>query len=404
MTEILGGVNEASKFIQSCLDAVIAFNSSAYRSCLSGFVRNADADLVEALINEAERSGQPDHFTALLLCMPFRKTTWRQLDDKPSKIHNSYWRTVEPRTWSASSPQEINESVDRLLTVGRANAAFRAAFVSWESVESSLLIRLLEALPSATSGELLNNVRTDDYNISTAFDELDKRPGLTIEEKARLEFAHIVRLDRSKHGIPNIESHIGESPEAFALVIARVYKRADGGEDSPGFWSGDGEHQQGVARQAQILLNRIRYIPGTDKNGNIDAEELRVWLGAVRSWCERHDRGKIGEQKIGALLAHAPEAEGVWPCRPVCEALQSMESEEVGESFVLGTLNRRGVYMKGKGGDKEREHMERYRSWASELVFEYPYVGGLLERIARYYQYEAGLQDTETEVMRQMSL
>ena len=59
--------------------------------------------------------------------------------------------------------------------------------------------------------------------------------------------------------------------------------------------------------------------------------------------------------------------------------------------------------MRGKGGDKEREHAERYSAWVSEIVFEYPYVAKLLERIATYYQNEAGWQDTETELSRRLS-
>ena len=109
-------------------------------------------------------------------------------------------------------------------------------------------------------------------------------------------------------------------------------------------------------------------------------------------------------KKIGRLLAQAPfDQDFVWPRRAVCEALKDMESEEVGESFVIGVLNRRGVYMGGKGGDKEREHMERFSRWASELGTEYPFVASLLNRLAAYYKKEAGWQDTETELLRRLS-
>ena len=405
MAETLAGQDQdAAKFFRSCLDLATAHNSTTHRSCLTGFVRNIDADLFSALINETERSRQLEEFTTVLLCMPFRTKTWRLLDNKPSEFQNSYWTTVKPRTWSASSPEEINESVDRLLAVGRSQAAFRAACVAWERVETSLLKRLLYTLPTAASDGFLDDPMTDEYHISSAFDELDNRQGVTVEEKARLEYAHLEWLDRSKHGIPNIEKHIIASPELYALSIACVYRRVDGREDPPEFNVGDPKQQLAIARQAQKLLRRIRRIPGTDVNGNIHADELKAWLGEVRSLCNQFGRTKIGDQEIGRLLAQAPEAEGIWPCRPVCEALQSMESGEVGESFVLGTLNRRGVYMKGKGGDKERDHMNRYRSWASDLAIEYPFVSGLLERIATFYQDEAGRQDTETEVMRRFAL
>ena len=402
MAVILTASDNSADFIRLCVHAATTCDSLAHRSCLTGFITKTDPDLVEALICETEYSGQIENFTTLLLCMPFGTKTWRRLDDKSSENQNLYWKTAKPRTWSTSSTEEINESVGKLLAVGRTNAAFRAALVARGRGETSLLQKLLSALSRASPHEPLNDLMTDDYNVSVAFEELDRRTAVTIEEKARLEYANILRLDKSKHGIPNIEKHLSESPILFALAIACVYKRADGGEDPPGFWSGNREFQHGVARQAQILLNRFRFIPGTDTNGNIDAKELRAWLDAVRSWCERNDRALVGDHRIGELLANAPEKDGFWPCRPVCEVLESIESDEVDESFLSGALNRRGVYMRGKGGDKEREHAERYRTWSAELA-EYPRVSRSLRRIATYYESEAGRQDIETELMRRLA-
>ena len=404
MAVILTARDDASEFFQSCLHPATACNSRAHRSCLTGFVRKSDADLVKALIDETERFNRPGQFTTFLMCMPFAVSTWRRLDGKPSDLREAYWKKVEPRTWRDSPTEEINESVGELLAVGRAIAAFRAAFVAWDRLETSLLIRLLKALPAAASDESRNNPMIDAHNISIVFDELDRRKGVNVEEKALLEYSYLEWLESSKHGIPNIEKHIAASPELFAQVIGYVYKRADGGEDPPGLWSGDLERQQEVARKAQILLNRIRYIPGTDKSGNIDAEELGGWIRAVRSWSERHDRALVGDHKIGALLARAPDEDGVWPCRAVCEALQLIESEEVGQGFIVGALNRRGVYMRGKGGEKEREHAEHYRRWSDELVYEYPYVADLLEHVARIYDKEAKMEDAESEIWQRFSL
>ena len=395
MTGILRG--EAAKFIKSCLHAAAADKESAYRSCLTGFLWKADPDLVTAIIADTERSGTPATLTTLLLCMPFRATTWRRLDNKPSDFRDMYWKRVEPRTWRGGE-EEINESVGMLLAVDRAPAAFRAALVAWDQVETPLLIRLLHALSVADSEDFLNDPTTDDYNISVAFDALDKRPGVTVEEKAQLEYVYLTRLDRSEHGIPNLEKHIVASPRFYALAIACVSRRADGGEDPPELRFGDPERLSAIVSAARRLLYRVRRIPGTDGKGNIDAKELKAWLREVRSWCARHDRAEIGDHKIGRFLAHAPDDDGVWPCRPVCEALEWMASEEVARGFEIGARNRRGAYLRGEGGDQERDLAARYRAWARELVYGYPYVGAVLERIATLCDHEAGWQDTELEV------
>ena len=405
MTEVLPARHDTAEFFGSCLHVATACDSSAQKFCLAGFVRKTDADVVEALIDEIERAGQPDRFTTLLVCMPFRAASWRRLDHSPSEIQNTYWKRVEPRTWRDIPGKEINESVDRLLTVGRATAAFRAAFVAWDRVETSLLIRLLEAIPVATAGGFPNNSLIDAHNISMAFDELDRRPGVLLEDKARLEYANLARLERSKRGIPNLERFIADSPHSFAREVVFSSSRDDSGVDPPEFRIGDPDQKLAFARQAQRVLNRLSYIPGTESGGNIDAAKLTSWIATVRTLCKQYGRARTGDQEIGRLLAQAPfDLDDVWPCRAVCEALEDMETEEVGESFVIGALNRRGVYVRGKSGDKEREHADRYSAWASELVFEYPYVAKLLERIATYYQNEAGWQDTETELLRRLSV
>ncbi len=400
---ILADRHDADEFFQSCLQAATSENSMALSSCLAGFMRKTDSGLLDEQISRTENLKKPDHFATLLLCMPFAASTWRRLDDKPPDVRDAYWKKIKPRTWKDSPAEEINESVDRLLGVGRPNAAFRAAYVAWNHVETSILKRLLYFLPAAFSDDSRDDPMIDNHHLSTAFDELDRRSGVTVEEKAQLEYLHLVRLDRTKHGIPNIEKHIAASPELFARVIACVYERADGGEDPPGFWSDNREQQLGIARRAHWLLNRIRYIPGTDKNGKIDADYLKAWLDKLRSWCDRHDLSKICERKIGALLAHAPEASGVWPCRPVCEALELMSLEDVGQAFIEGALNRRGVYTKGNG-DQERDLAKRYGEWADELVDVYPYVAGLLEQIARIYNMEAEMEDAEAEKWKRLLL
>ena len=404
MTEILTGRHDTAVFFRACLNAAIACDSSYLASCLAGFVRKTDADLLETLIDEIECAGQPDRFTTLLVCMPFRAASWRRLDHSPSEIQNKYWKRVEPRTWSDTPGKEINESVGKLLAVGRATAAFRAAFVAWDRIESSLLIRLLEALPVDTSGELKNNSLIDAHNISMAFDELSRRPGVSLEEKARLEYANLSRLERSKHGIPNLERFIADSPHSFVREVVFSSSRDDSGEDPPDFRIEDPDQKLAMARRAQRVLNRLNYIPGTDSTGNIDVAKLISWIATVRTLCKRYGRARTGDHEIGRLLAQAPfEQDDVWPCRAVCEALKKVESKEVGESFVIGVLNRRGVYTGGKGGDREREHMERFARWASELGTGYPFVASLLNRLAAYYKKEAGWQDTETELIQRLA-
>lgn len=409
MAGILEERGEAAEFVKSCLRLAVAHNESPneprYRSCIKEFLWRFNADLTTALIGEIESSCESEALLTLFLCLPFRAATWRRLDDRPTSFQKAYWQQVESRIIDNLQEEEINEAIDRFLEVDRAPAAFRKGCVAWEKVETSRLIRLLSALLAADSEAFWRDQMTP-YYISKAFASLNRRPGVTIEEKARLEFHYLPVLDRSEYGIPNLEEQIATSPELYAEAIAYLYKREeDGKEDPPDFRPGDLDQQQELATRFHDLLARVRRIPGSDEDGNINVEDLKKWLTRARALCEQFGRTVMGDQMIGQFLVRAPAGDdGVWPCQPVCEALECMASEHVGRGFEVGTWNSRGVYSKAldEGGNQERDLAARYRSWAKKLAYEYPYVNGLLERIAAHYDSQAGREDTRADIRQRL--
>ena len=188
----------------------------------------------------------------------------------------------------------------------------------------------------------------------------------------------------SKHGIPNLESQIAQSPALFVQAVALAYKRSDEGEDPPEWRIENPEQRAAVASAAHRLLDQIKKIPGTDENGMIDAVALAAWLAEVRRLCREYARADIGDHCLGQLLAKAPEGEnGIWPCEAVCEAMEGIASPEIGRGFYIGVHNSRGVHWRGEGGEQERELAAKYRAWAERLHFDYPYVGGVLEALPR---------------------
>ena len=407
MKEILKVQSEKIGFVKSCIDAVTEDNESFYKACLAGFLWSVDTDLIETLVDEIERSYDQEALTMLLLCLPYTAATWHCLDEKPGAIKTEYWKNVEPRTWVDTPAEEINETIDRLLEVNRAPEAFGAVCMMLDKVETSRLIQLLTALPSCPPEEIYKNVLGGDfgYYISKAFDVLDERPNVPADEKARLEFACLPWLEGSEHGVPNLEEQITQSPNLYAYAIVYAFKRNDELEDPPEFRAGSPEERNMLVSNANNLLSNIKRIPGSDEQGNIDSEALMNWLGDVRALCKQYGRAEVGDLMIGQLLAggHISKSDySTWPCRPVCEALEWMSSSEVSNGFITGTRNSRGSYWKGEGGAQERDLAARYREWSKKLAYEFPYVGRILESIARSYDDQAGWEDNESNLRRRL--
>jgi addiction module HigA family antidote len=387
---------DAAEFVRRCL-AVASNSERNIDGCLQGFLASLEADARSQVIAEGATNSESDGVVRLLRLAPFGQHTWRQLDQHEDGIRDRYWRDVHPY-WNRHSEAELIELVDRLLEVRRPRAAFNAVHMDWEKLETSRLKRLLFAI-TTDSAETPGHYKLDAHEISDALRSLDGRTGVTREDMARLEFLFVEALDHSEHGIPNLERQIGTSPSMFVQAVAMVCKRDDDGEDPPEWRVDDPERQTAIARVAHRVLKQLRRIPGTDDEGSIDPEALGVWLAEVRTLFAQHGRAEIGDYWIGELLSAAPhEKDGTWPCRPVCEAMETIASERVAEGFYIGVHNSRGAVWRGEGGAQERELAAKYRQWSQHLSFEYPYVSSVLERIAGSYDREAEWHDSDAKV------
>jgi hypothetical protein len=387
-------------FIRRCLSLDEELRSKA-EWCLQGFLWAIEEDSRAEVLQSVAEGLPAEDRTRLFVCAPFQASTWRLLDGYGEDIRAGYWNNVIP-SWGRHTPAELTELIDRLLEAKRPRAAFHAVHMDFKNIETSRLKRLLRDA-ATVNAEPAGHFRLDRYHISEALDSVDGRTGVTHDEMAQLEFLFIDALNDSKHGIPNLESQIAESPGIYVQAVALAYKRSDEGEDPPEWRIETPEQQSAIASAAYRLLDQIKKIPGTDENGRIDATALVAWLSEVRRLCREYARADIGDHCLGQLLARAPEGEdGIWPCEAVCEAMEGIASPEIAEGFYIGVRNSRGVHVRGEGGEQERELAAKYRAWAERLHFDYPYVGGVLEEIAESYEREAGWQDSEATIRKRV--
>jgi addiction module HigA family antidote len=400
MALCITGVKPRVDFIHRCLSLDGALRSKA-EWCLQGFLWSIGDDARAGVLRAVAEELPAEECKRLFICAPFQESTWRLLDGYDDEIRAGYWKDVFP-SWGRHTSGELTELIDRLLEARRPRAAFNVVHMDFKDIETSRLKRLLHDI-ATVNAEPVDHFKLDRYHISEALDSLDGRAGVTRDEMAQLEFLLIDALDKSKHGIPNLESQIAQSPALFVHAVALAYKRSDEGEDPPEWRIENPEQRAAVASAAHSLLNQMKKIPGKDENGKIDSAALAAWLAEVRRLCREYARSDIGDHRLGQLLAKVPEGEnGMWPCEPVCEAMEGIASPEIGRGFQIGVYNSRGVHWRGKGGAQERELAAKYRAWAERLHFDYPYVGGVIEDIAASYEHEAAWQDSEAKIKNRL--
>ena len=384
----------ATAVLRTCLSTNVDLGGKL-DDFMRGFLSFVDEDLRATLISNLTEAVAVEQAVRLFKCAPFCDRTWRLLDQQDRVVRNEYWRVVHPAR-PRLTESEITGLIDRLLEAERPRAAFCAVRFDWDKVETSRLKRLLMAVVNV-SAEPAGDCEIEPYSLSEALNSLDGRPGVTVDEMAQLEFAFIQVLDRSEHGIPNIERRVTESPALFVRVLALFSKRDDGGQDPAEWQVDDAERSEALGRAAYRLLENLTRLPGADAEGRIDPHVLSRWVIDARRLCREHGRAGIGDALIGEFLSVAPfEEDGSWPCRPVCEVLETVTSRDVADGFETGVYNARGVHSRGlgEGGAQERGLSAKYRGYAERLAFDYPYVANIFERIAKGYDHEAEREDS----------
>ncbi|MYN64016.1 MAG: helix-turn-helix domain-containing protein [Acidobacteria bacterium] len=393
------GHGAAPDVLRACLSTTTTQTQEKQDDFMRGFLREVDENSRSKLICALAESTDVDEIGRLFKCAPFRDQTWRLLDRQDWRVRRRYWHTAFP-TPARFTESEATELVDRLLEAERPREAFFAVRLDWDKVETSHLKRLLIAVAEADI-QPAGHFDIRSWHLSKALDALDGRPGVTVDEMAQLEFKFIQMLG---HG-PNLERKVSESPAMFVQAVALVFKRKDDGQDPPEWRVDDAGRRASLQNAAFRLLEQVTRVPGADDEGRVDAHALSQWVAEARRLCGEYGRATIGDQQIGELLSRAPsEKDGPWPCRAVCEVLETIASQDIAAGFEMGVYNARGVHSRSldEGGRQERELSARYRGWAAQLVFDYPYVASILERIAKGYDRDAVREDSEVLVMKRL--
>lgn len=376
------------------------------RNLVFGALRSLPDDATrERVLRQLKKKLPQAVFADLLLLAPFRRGTWLMVDELDEANRHAYWEGVSP-DWIHDAEDESSEAVERLLAAERPRAAFACIRHNTDAIPATLLHKLLTKMAEGGKDKQ-GTYQLEHYHVEQAFSRLDKSNEVSLEEKARLEFAYIDALShpggrREGYGIPNLEKYTEANPSLFTQAIVWMYRRKDGGEDPPE-WRTPAENVQHLAERGYKLLEAFDRIPGHDDLGELQAERLLKWVKSVRETCGELGRGDIADMCLGKLFARAPEGtDGIWPCEPVREVMEEIQTEALGSGAHTGLYNSRGVHWRGEGGGQERDLAEKYRKGARALQYSHPFVASVHTSMAKTYEHEATHHDTEAGIRRRM--
>ena len=347
---------------------------------------------LDNVLNEVRALGGSDELIAAIYrAAPTDSRVWRNVSNESDAVQAAYWTSISITRLSVRDAVEADQVALRLL------AARRSWEIAWFApdvqLKSQTIVQVLAQLPNDVPPQTFDGGHG--YYVAEWLTALDHDETISDEVIAGLELPFI---DVLTHYRPDLTLHraVLASPSLFADLVSWCSRRSDGQSDEPI----DEQVRQVRARNAFHILEGLNSVPGLQTDGSVDGTVLSQWVTETRRLCHERGRGDIGDSRIGTTLSAAPPAlDGIWPCEPVRDVLEAVESRSMATGFCTGTGNRRGVTMRGlfDGGDQERTLAEQYRRDAEQIDGRWPFTARILRSLASSYDSEGQHEDREAE-------
>ena len=358
-----------------------------------GFRQSGWGILEEAIDRIKAEDSTSQALADVYLVAPALRETWQRLDSESQEVQTAYWKSLWPLTLSGLASEDFAFAVQQLLSVQRSADVVR--WLALQPMPDQLVVQILAAVPSDLAASADQEPHIDAFRVARLLEKLDQSDNVPDDLIATLEipFVGILRFDR-----PHLALHrqVAKNPALFADLMTWAFKRSDGQADEVV----DQQTQHHRATLAYSLVWKLHTLPGVMEDGSVDAESLSTWVHEARRLCTERSREVIGDQQIGQVLANSPVGEdGIWPCEPVRDLLDSFSSRHVGIGFVVGKSNLRGMTSRGMldGGVQERSLSDKYREDSVRTAARWPFTASLLRQLAARYESEGGIHDQQAD-------
>jgi len=328
----------------------------------------------------------------LLLGWSSTRSTWAYVEGLGSEVRDQYWRQLGLLPL-AGPVDDLLFAIDQFRSVERDIEVLGLLHRRSKDLPSSLLVDLLAKGAGQLGDGLKRLGNMLSYYVALALKELRTRSDVERLQVAKLEYAYLPLLRHESEPL-TIYSLLASDPELFVDVLSHVFR----GKNAPADQVITDE-MKSRAKISYDLLSAFKNVPGLH-DGKIDAQVLSDWVVMARTLTAAKDLVDIGDQRIGFVLAYAPQDAGepFWPPSAVCQVIEAAASDQVEQGFAIECFNKRGVYHKGinEGGGQERAFAERYRCWA-DATLKYPRTSAMLMAISEDWTRSAERADVLAE-------
>ena len=378
------------------LRTYLASENKPYGLFAKGFFEGCISKMGHAWA-EARISGEVGGWTSaqravMLFFMPWERRTWDLAERTNADVESLYWKSIRPLLAKESS--EIEYAVRKLLLFGRPTAAIDLLAYQIQGKPVPATTVILETLERAmaTQGEEQSNNMTA-YNVGQLLDLVEAADDLDLSRVASIEWAYLPLFRYDQRSPRILYRELSSNPSFFVDVLKMLF-RSEGEERRP-----LSEQDNSLVTRGYDLLNSWRPVVGHE--GDMDQEQLLVWVKEARGLAASVGLGSICDVMIGEALSGPTEGkDGAWPPEAVRAVIEEVGSADLESGIHTGRYNSRGAFSRGlnEGGVQEAKLAEMYEGYSRKMTDKWPRTASLLRRFASSYRIEARGVDQETEL------
>ncbi len=325
------------------------------------------------------------------------KELWAFIDSTNEEIKKEYWLSMQPSFYHINNEEKIH-GINNLVHYQRFYTAIDICTHFSDEMPTELLVRIMRK--SATE-EANENIQMRGYEIGRLFETISKRSDIDHQTLIQLEWLFLPVLDSygTSRSPKLLHDELSKNPDFFIDILKWVYMPKNKEFIEEERKDVTDEAIINKAKLAYQLLHSWKKIPGVNPDNSIDEEFLSNWVKTVRILAEKVDRLEVAEAEIGKVLAQYPETILNWPTEPICNIIESINTDSIKRNFSSALYNKRGSSIRGPfdGGNIERGHAEYFEDLAIKHKKKHPNIASIFSRLAKGYFVDAKRMDERAE-------
>ncbi|MBE6119217.1 MAG: hypothetical protein E7189_02070 [Erysipelotrichaceae bacterium] len=178
-----------------------------------------------------------------------------------------------------------------------------------------------------------------------------------------------------------------DSPKSLLAILSIIYKTDDGGKTNDYVFNGE---QIG---SLYVFYHNLSFCPACEGN-TVNRDKLFHWIEELEEGLKMNNQNRLLGSVLGKVFSSSPIGDdGYYPAEAVRDAIEKYCNQDLEESFIIATYNKRGVYSPS-GGKEERKMANSFKENA-DSIRKWSKTARIYDHLSERYLREA---DAEREI------